>query len=902
MLTDQQYRQLFHQLGQGFHVIQLLYDADAQPVDYRLIEANAAFERQTGLHNTNGKLVSEVVPGIEPYWLAAYHQVAKTGQPCRMESYNAFTNCYYAVHASRLGKAKENLVAVFFENVTDCRINEQRQTFLLQLTDALRPLGNPLAIEQEACRLLGEHLEADHTYYAEIDVARDYGVIKNDHVRNGEPLFVGEYRVSDLGFVIPLYQRGEPVIVDNVFTSPIIPDADRAATAALHMAWIAVPVVKDGLLVGAFCAAMRSARTWAGWETQLVAETAERVWAAIDRAKADEALRLNEQRFRSFIAASSNLMYRMSADWKQMVNLTSKEHLKNTLEPIDNWIDTYIPRKAQATVWATINKAIELKQTFDLEHQVYMAYGTIGWVHSKAIPILNEQGDITEWIGAGNDITARKKAEAQLQEFKNSLEEEVRVRTAELKESEQLLQGTLDSSPNMIQVFKAVRNDEGQIIDFIWILNNYTSSYLYGDVMHKNLLETNPGVITEGIFKSFVDVTESGIPQRYIKHYVHEQFDGWFHQSVVKLDDGVATSTADISEMKQAEADRLKDLLLLQQSEELARIGSWDYNLQTGVLTWSDGMYRLFELEKEAGIKPEIYSQYATQASRPAAERLVKYLKSGEKAFEEALELEISGHIKVLHIKASVTRDESGYHHRVLGVDMDITAMRRAEEKLQQLKAEQQMEVFRETLNAQEEERRRMSESLHNGLGQLLYGIKISMNNIDRQEAISHPERFNKAKAYTESLMMDAIKESRRISHELMPSTLEEFGLRSAIDDICQQLSDDTIFNCYYKGLYRRLPRYLELAIYRTTQELMLNVVKHAEASNVNITITATKTTVTIEVNDDGKGMPENPSQKTGIGLSSIRNKIKLLNGKVDIQSEAGKGTRIRVIIPNQQI
>lgn len=135
----------------------------------------------------------------------------------------------------------------------------------------------------------------------------------------------------------------------------------------------------------------------------------------------------------------------------------------------------------------------------------------------------------------------------------NTSENEVLQRNVELEKSQELLQATLDSSLDMVQVFEAVRDNNGQIIDFIWVLNNYTSETYYGDVIGQSLLKNNPGVYPTGIFQSFVEVTETGIPQQYEKHYVNEQFDGWFYQSVVKLNDGVATSTSNITARKLAE-------------------------------------------------------------------------------------------------------------------------------------------------------------------------------------------------------------------------------------------------------------------------------------------------------------------------------------------------------------
>src|SRR5690606_23517007 len=131
----------------------------------------------------------------------------------------------------------------------------------------------------------------------------------------------------------------------------------------------------------------------------------------------------------------------------------------------------------------------------------------------------------------------------------------------QLAKNGDLLRATIDSSMDMIQVFKAVRDERGDIVDFIWILNNKASEAVYGDVIGQSLLTLNPGVVKEGIFDAFKEVVTTGIPQQYEKHYTHEQFNGWFHQSVVKLHDGVTSTTATITERKEAENEviRLKD-------------------------------------------------------------------------------------------------------------------------------------------------------------------------------------------------------------------------------------------------------------------------------------------------------------------------------------------------------
>lgn len=154
------------------------------------------------------------------------------------------------------------------------------------------------------------------------------------------------------------------------------------------------------------------------------------------------------------------------------------------------------------------------------------------------------------------NVKPRKKSSIPASDEDVSVHKEsdlIRTHTIELKENRDLLRATIDSSMDMIQVFQVVRNEENEIIDFVWVLNNQTSEKIYGDVIGKSLLTLNPGVVKEGIFDTFKKVVETGEPDQSERHYVHEQFNGWFYQSTVKQGDGVATTTRDITEAKKAE-------------------------------------------------------------------------------------------------------------------------------------------------------------------------------------------------------------------------------------------------------------------------------------------------------------------------------------------------------------
>jgi PAS domain S-box-containing protein len=134
------------------------------------------------------------------------------------------------------------------------------------------------------------------------------------------------------------------------------------------------------------------------------------------RKKAEDALRETDQHLRALMKATSDVVYRMSPDWKQMRTLLGQNFLEDTVQVIDDWQDKYIQPEDRPMVNAAIRKAINNKTVFQLEHRVVQADGTIGWTFSRAIPILDNEGKITEWFGAASDITERKRNESSLAE------------------------------------------------------------------------------------------------------------------------------------------------------------------------------------------------------------------------------------------------------------------------------------------------------------------------------------------------------------------------------------------------------------------------------------------------------------------------------------------------------
>jgi PAS domain S-box-containing protein len=179
----------------------------------------------------------------------------------------------------------------------------------------------------------------------------------------------------------------------------------------------------------------------------------------------------------------------------------------------------------------------------------------------------------------------------------------------ELKESKNLLQSVFDTSLIGMALLKAEKNPDGEIKDFRYQVVSKEMEKESGrkDLPGKLFTKEYPGVKKAGLFELMLKVMATGNPEQFEYHYPYDGFDKWYCCMFVKKDDAIVISNLDISKRKSAELEQYKNLALLQQSEELAKTGSWDYDLISGVFTLSEGMYRLFNIPSGQVVSPEIY-------------------------------------------------------------------------------------------------------------------------------------------------------------------------------------------------------------------------------------------------------------------------------------------------------
>ena len=217
-------------------------------------------------------------------------------------------------------------------------------------------------------------------------------------------------------------------------------------------------------------------------------------------------------------------------------------------------------------------------------------------------------------------------------------------------------------------------------------------------------------------------------------------------------------------------------------------------------------------------------------------------------------------------------------------------------QKITELEKEKQLMAVDAMLKGQEEERGRLAKDLHDGLGGMLSGVKLSFSNMKENLILdaSNAVRFEKSI----SQLDNTIAELRKVAHNLMPEALVKFGLKSAVEDFCETLQSSTGCKIMYQqpGADRDLGNIANVNIYRIIQELVNNAVKHANPTQIIVQLTKLPGKVLLSVEDDGEGFDANrPDAITGIGLTNINNRVQYLNGKIEVSSKKDEGTAFNI-------
>ncbi|MGD1848949.1 MAG: sensor histidine kinase [Salibacteraceae bacterium] len=222
--------------------------------------------------------------------------------------------------------------------------------------------------------------------------------------------------------------------------------------------------------------------------------------------------------------------------------------------------------------------------------------------------------------------------------------------------------------------------------------------------------------------------------------------------------------------------------------------------------------------------------------------------------------------------------------------------------ELQKLKNKRQHELLRATIQGAERERKRLAQELHDGVGSQFSGLQLTL-----AYRAHHPETSADQAAFLDeacAMIGEGLEGIRRVSHNLLPSTLEEFGLIQALQDCIAPVQKAGFTPALeVKGTPFRPGTQVELGLLRAMQELLNNTIKHANATQVHICLTFDPYSISIRYSDNGVGL----SQKlphSGIGLMNIQSRVGALGGTVSFEGSQGFVAKINVPLqaPNSSV
>ncbi|MFN1219267.1 ATP-binding protein [Chryseobacterium kwangjuense] len=212
-------------------------------------------------------------------------------------------------------------------------------------------------------------------------------------------------------------------------------------------------------------------------------------------------------------------------------------------------------------------------------------------------------------------------------------------------------------------------------------------------------------------------------------------------------------------------------------------------------------------------------------------------------------------------------------------------------QKLRETHQAEELKITKAVLDGEERERERIAKDLHDGLGGLLAVLKINMSNWATHNTPDQAPGFSKMLGQVDT----SIFELRRMARNLMPASLNNFGLEPAIRDLCDlYVRNDLNIDFLPVNMTNEIPQNIQTNIYRIVQELLSNAVKHSEATRIILQCSQSGTDFYITIEDNGKGIDET-AKSNGMGMNNLQNRVSYLKGKMEIISEKNEGTLINI-------
>jgi PAS domain S-box-containing protein len=966
--AELRYRALFNSLDQGYCTIEVAFDEHDRPTDYRFVEVSPSFARHTGIEHGAGRWMREIAPDQDEYWFQIYGRVSLTGEPARFEERSTPLGRWWSVYAFRIEDHPGGCIGVLFNDITDRKRAEQslhesdeRQRFLLRLTDSLRFISDPARIMDVAAQMFGQRLGLATVQYLVVGPDGDEYEVAATYSDGRLPRLPHERgRISEHapGWEAR-FRAGEEMFSDD-YTAR---QAHAMACEAFGVrSGSVVPLVKDGCLVAAFTTAHPEPRHWTAGEKALQREVAERTWASTQRARAEQALVASEEKYRklfdSIDEGVSTMEVLFDGDGKavdfRFLQINAAHERKSGLghdvigkrirEVMPAIEDTIIERVGHVALTGDTIRVQEYVRSLDRWFDVYLS--RVGGSGSRIV------------ASVFNDITGAKRTEANLA-FLSEVSQDL-VRLANIDDVMDALGAKIG---RYLQVGRCVFCEVDEAGDKVRMTHDWhcpeltsavgelTLSRMVGeeframcraghviaidDVRHTALVE--PGQI-EAVFdvSSFIYVPILRDGQWRFALVVHNVAPRrWRDDEIDLLREITSRLLTRLERVRTEDTVRASEARLRLLIESVKDYAIFTLDPAGHVTSWNEGAHRLvgftadeilgqsvsrfYRPEEIAAGMPAREIQQALRAGRSEVESW-RVRKDGSAFWANEIMTPLHGgdgrHLGFVKISRDLTerkafenalgqaRAELEERVRERTADLEqANRSLRAEVSERRAAEEQIRTLFERLVSVQEEERRRIARDIHDQLGQQMTALRMNL-------AAAHvwlegqPARLEQAHR-TQQLAEELDRSIDFLTWELRPASLDHFGLPAALDSLVSGWSERFGIDAEFDASGAeslRLPRDTEANIYRVAQEALHNVVKHANATAVSVLLQHRNGEVVLVVADDGEGFSLAEAQERsaagGFGLVSMRERAVLVGATLRIDTSPGRGTTILVTIP----
>jgi PAS domain S-box-containing protein len=545
----------------------------------------------------------------------------------------------------------------------------------------------------------------------------------------------------------------------------------------------------------------------------------------------------------------------------------------------DGWADGVHAADLQHCL-DTYARAFDHREPFMMEYRLRRHDGEYRWVLDNAAPLFDPDGSFAGYIGACFDVTEFRRAEAE----RNVANDRLRLAM-----------------------------ESGKSVGWEWDLKTNRDTW-FGDLPTIFGIPSNIYVGHVEDFRRSVHPEDRGLVWKAVKDAIESRSPyaaefrvlwsngtvrwvaakGQFYYSPGGDPERMLGMAVDITERKDAEESLRRKEMELNEAQRLAGVGGWQWDPDTDTVVWSEELYRI------AGRDPSLpavnYKEHAQLYTRESWDRLQGAVETAlltGAPYELVLEMvRADGTHRWLMARGEAQRDSAGHAAGLRGTVQDITERKVAEEALSSVNGR--------LIEAQESERARIARDLHDDIGQRLAVLAVTLEHVKGLQPDASREALSCLDALQEQTA-EIITAVQALSHELHPPRLLHLGVVAAMRGFCGELSaqKDVEVDFRHDNVPRSVPPDVSLCLFRVLQEALQNALRHSRVRHFDVQLSGSEDAVHLTVRDEGVGFDvDAASRGPGLGLTSMKERLKLVGGELFIEPQPTRGTTVLARAP----